>query len=83
MENLHFSLILWNNSRAIEWCLNHGNPSRGTKTYHFLREALFRALVYSMHKTVCRRAHEGLRVIELEQEESKRADLSSGLCLES
>ena len=26
---------------AIEWMLNYGNPSKGTKTYHFLREALF------------------------------------------
>ena len=40
--------------------------SIGTKTCHILREALFRALVDSMHKTYGRGAHECLRVIALE-----------------
>ena len=29
------------NTRATEWWLNHGNRSKWTKTYHFLRKALF------------------------------------------
>ena len=47
MTELGSSLVLSSNSKR--W-LNHGNPSRGTKTSHFLREALFRALANSMHK---------------------------------
>ena len=43
---------------------------------HFLREALFRALANSTHKTV----HCGaLRVMDLEREESRRVVLSLGL----
>ena len=36
-----------------------------------------------MHKSGHRGAHECLRVIGLEQAESRRVPLSSGLCLES
>ena len=50
---------------------------------HFLREALFPVLADSMHKNVHRGAHECVRVIGLEQEESRGVALSSGLCLES
>ena len=51
--------------------------------YHFLCEALFPALVNSMHKNIQRGAHECLQVIGLEQQNSRRVALSSGLCLES
>ena len=77
------SLILYSNSRAVQWWLKHGNLSRGTKIYHFLHEALFQALADSMHKNVHHEAHGCLRVIGLKQEESRRVALSSGLCLES
>ena len=53
------------------------------KLVHILLEALLRALADSMHKTDCHRAHECFWVIGLEQEESRRVALSSGLCLDS
>ena len=43
-------LILWSYTRATEWCLNHGNWMKRTKTYHFLCEALFRAHANGMHE---------------------------------
>ena len=48
--------------------LNHGNPSRGTKTCQFLCEILFWALADSMHRNVHRKVHGHLRVMGLDQE---------------
>ena len=48
----------------------------------FLRKALFRVVVDSMHKNIHCGAHGCLRDMGLEREESRIA-LSSGLCLES
>ena len=40
MVKFHPRLILYSNSRAIEWCLNHGNRSKGTKMSHDFRQVL-------------------------------------------
>ena len=46
-----FAPVLYCRTRQ-EWWLNHGNRSKRTKTYHFLREALLWALVNSMHTNI-------------------------------
>ena len=52
---------------------------QGTKTCHILHMTLFLALADSKHKNVHRRAHGCLWVMVLEQTESRRVALSSGL----
>ena len=72
MEKLGSSLMLWSNSRAacILWCLNHWNPSKGTKMCHFPRKTLFQACANSIHKTIV----ELMNVSELWDLNEKRVD---------
>ena len=56
---------------------------KGNQNVQLFHRALFQALANSMHKTVYHRAHECLRVMELEQQGWRRVILSFGLCLES